>query len=266
MHSEPIPDLTCLDADDSVVALVESKFWAELTPHQPVTEWEGLPTNRPTVLLFLAPADRVNVSTGGLWDELVGRLCLADHELDNPDRHENPVVASAKNDERLLMLTSWDLLLEKLAQKARDEVDDQASFEIAELQGLATDATASENPRHDENPKTLIADAVKQVEKSGRANTDGLGVGQGKGHYGRYLRLAGAFAWFGIDYKALRQDPAKPLWLAFMDETSATVSVEAVRKRLGELVEPGFVWSGEKYACVPIALPDGRTPRQPTTP
>ena len=249
-----IPDLTCLNAEGNLVALIESKFWAGLTHHQPVTYWEALPCDRPAVLLFLAPAWRIN--SGGLWGELVGHLCSAGHSLGNPDRRESLITASATSGERRLMLTSWDLLLDRLAQKAKDDCDNQASFEIAELQGLAADTTAAENPRHDENLKKLIADAVKRVEQSDWANSDGLTVGQGYEYYVRYLRLAGASAWLGIDYKAAKQMPGKSVWLAFYDDPDASVDHDTVRTRLGDLPEPGFVW-GSDYTCVPIALPTG---------
>ena len=249
-----IPDLACFDDNGDLVALIESKFWAGLTDHQPVTYWEGLPDDRPAVLLFLAPAYRINA--GGLWAELVDRLSSAEHELDQDARRENLVTASATNGERRLMLTSWDLLLDRLAQKAKDDCDNQASFEIAELQGLAADVTAAENPRRDENLKKMIAEAVKRVEQSGWANSDGLRVGQGFEFYGRYLRLAGASALLGIDFKAVKQMPEKPVWLAFYNDPNAAVIRETVRSRLGDLAEPGFVW-GSDYTCVPIALPTG---------
>ena len=249
-----IPDLACFDEYDNLVALIESKFWASLTHHQPVTYWKRLPDDRPAVLLFLAPAYRID--SGGLWDELVGRLCRAGHELGNPERRENLVTASAKISERRLMLTSWDLLLGKLAQKAWEGRDCQASFEIAELKGLADDVTASENPRHDENLKKLIAKAVKRVEQCGWANTDGLTVGQGLGYYGRYLRLAGAFAWLGIDNETLKQNPGRPLLLTFQTYHGAPLSVDEVRDRLGALAKPGSGWRS-KQIYVLIPLPDG---------
>ncbi len=31
-----VPDLACWDGDDELVAFIESKFWAQLTHHQPV--------------------------------------------------------------------------------------------------------------------------------------------------------------------------------------------------------------------------------------
>ena len=249
-----IPDLACYDEYGKLVALVESKFWAGLTHHQPVTYWEKLPVDRPSVLLFLAPAWRI--STGGLWDELVGRLRSAGHELGRADRRENLITASAINGERRLILASWDLLLDRLAQKAKDDCDNQASFEIAELQGLAADVTAAENPRHDENLKKLIADAVKRVEQSGWANTDRLRVGQGSGYYGRYLRLAGALACLGIDHEVLKQNPGRPLLLTFESYHDAPVTLDVVRNRLRGLAQPGTGWRS-KQICVPIALPDG---------
>ena len=249
-----IPDLACFDDNDDLVALIESKFWAGLTDHQPVTYWEGLPVDRPAVLLFLAPDYRID--SGSLWDQLVNRLQGAGHELGPAESRESLLTASAKVGQQRLILTTWNLLLDRLAQKAKDDCDDQASFEIAELQGLAADVIASENPRRDENLKKLIADALKRVEQSGWANTDGLRVGQGFEFYGRHLRLAGASAWLGIDYKAVKQVPGKPVWLAFYNNPNASVSQETVRSRLGDLTEPGFVWDSGN-TCVPIALTAG---------
>ena len=240
-----VPDLACLDGDDNLAALIESKFWAPLTHNQPVTYWQGLPDDRPAVLLFLAP--RYRVDQGSLWDQLVDRLRDAGHELGPADSDESLIAASDKVGQRRLMLTSWESLLDKLRTKSDD--DAQAGFELAELQGLAASAIAGDNPQRDDNLKRLIADAVKRVEQSGWANTDGLTVGQGFGYYGRYLRLADAYAWLGIDDEAKKQTPDKPLWLSFYGD-----SVEKVRGTLGSLAEPGLEWRS-KEVPVPIELP-----------
>ena len=242
-----VPDLACLDGDDNLVALIESKFWAQLTHHQPVTYWQGLPDDRPAVLLFLAP--RYRADRGSLWDELVDRLRDAGYELGPADSEESLIAASAKVGQRRLMLTSWELLLDKIAQRTKNDDDAQAGFEIAELQGLAAGAIARDNPQRDDNLKQLIADAVKRVEQSGWANTDGLTVGQGFGYYGRYLRLADAYAWLGIDEEAKKQMPDKPLWLSFYGDCA-----ERVRSILGSLAEPGLEWR-RKEVPVPIKLP-----------
>ena len=127
--------------------------------------WERLPADRPVVLLFLAPDYRIN--SGSLWEELEDRLRNARHALGQADRRESLITASAKVGQQRLMLTSWNVATRQAGLRAKDDADVQASFEIAELRGLADDTTAAENPRHDENLKKLIAEAVKRVEQSG---------------------------------------------------------------------------------------------------
>ena len=221
-----IPDLACFDQADHLVALIESKFWAPLTPNQPVTYWQGLPVDRPAVLLFLAPANRVD--EGSLWAELEGKLREAGHELGPVHRDESLKGARAEADQRRLILTSWESLLSKMAERTKEYSDVQACFEIAELQGLAASAIAGDRPTRDENLKQLIADAVHSVEQSGWASTSGLTTGQGYNYYARYLRLAGAAAALRIDYAILKQRPDRPLWLWFYRDPNASVGLEAV--------------------------------------
>ena len=107
-----------------------------------------------------------------------------------------------------------------------------------------------------DNLKRLITDAVKRVEQSGWANTDGLRTGEGIGYYARYLRLAGASAGLRIDYEAVKQTPDRPLWLWFYGDPAASVSMEEVRNALGSRTEPGLE-SCPGDVCLPIALPEG---------
>ena len=208
-----IPDPACLDEDGIPVALIESKFWAPLTYNQPVTYWQGLPADKRAVLLFLAPDYRVD--QGDLGDELEVSLRDAGHELSPADRDHGLITARSKDDQRCLVLTTWELIFDRMAQRAKEDGDTQACFEIAELQGLAASAIEGDKPTRDENLKQLIVESVKHVEQSKWADTNGLSVGQGFDYYGRYLRLAGAFAWLGIDYRAVKQMQGKPLWLSF---------------------------------------------------
>ena len=144
-----------------------------------------------------------------------------------------------------------------MAQRTKQDGDDQAGFEIAELQGLAIDAIERDKPQRDANLKLLIADAVKRLEHSGWANTKNLSVGGVAGsYYVRYFRLAGASTGLRIDYKAAKQMPDNLLWLWFWRDRVATVGVEEVRSRLGRLAEPGLEWLREEV-CVPIVSPVG---------
>lgn len=246
------PDMACLDDNEDPVAFVESKFWASLTPNQPVTYWEALPDDRPAVLLFLAPASRIaSIDEGWLWHELVKRLRADGHNLGSVNWRATAdlVTATSKDGLRRLMLTSWKTLLNRLAQAA-DKDDAQACFELAELQGLAEDAIEGTKPQG-HRLEQLIADAVSNLEKSGWANTDGRSSSKTEGvAYVKFFRLAGASAGLRIDYKA-EKEMGKPLWLRFWSGNDPEV-----RARLGELVEPGLKWIHPDYS-LPVDLPGG---------
>ena len=254
------PDMVCHDEDGTRVAFIESKFWASLTHNQPVKYWEELADDRPSVLLFVAPAIRIaSTDEDSLWGELLERLRRKGHELGPVCERESLVTAASKDGQRRLILTSWDVLLDKLAQQAVMDADFKACFEIAELRGLARDAIKNDDPVRDENLKRSIDGAVKQLEGSGWANTEELTVGGAEGvAWVRYLRLAGAPAGLRIDYKAVKQ-MGKPLWLGFWSRSKdprKLVSFDKVREKLGDLSEPGLEWLPE-HVCVPIDLPAG---------
>ncbi len=254
-----VPDMACWDDNCNLLAFIESKFWAQLTRHQPVTYWEELPCDRPAVLLFLAPAWRVD--KGSLWGELVERLREKGHELGCSKTDGGLRTASSKAGQRRLILTSWEYLLDELAKRAKQDNDGQAGYEIAELKGLAADAIKGDNPERVANLKQLVKAAITRVEQSGWANAHRLGVGAGYHLYeakkfdfhGRHLLLGGASAWFGIDFAAAKYTDS-PVWLCFYDGSNACVNLEIVRGRLGSLAEPGLQWRS-KQVCVPIVLP-----------
>ena len=253
------PDMVCFDNDGNRVAFIESKFWAALTSNQPVTYWQALPDDRPAVLLFLAPASRIaRIDKDSLWGELVDRLRRDGHELGPVDERESLVTATSKDGQRRLILTSWDVLLDRLAERTKKDGDRQACFEVAQLRGLVRDAIKNDDPVVDANLKQLIADAVTHGEESGWANTDGLTVGGLVGvHWVRYFRLAGASAGLRIDYKAVKQ-MGKPLWLWFWGDSDSLrlVEMDEVRERLGALAEPGLKWLSPDVS-VSIELPAG---------
>ena len=247
------PDLACYNRDGTVVAFVEAKFWAPLTHHQPVTYWEELPSDRPAVLLFLAPDYRID--QGSLWGELVDRLHKKGHELGTPDRCKGLVTASAKVGQRRLMLASWHTLLDRMAGRAKEDGDSQTCFEIAELKGLANEVIEGDNPKRDENRRKLIDEAVERLKQLGWANTERLTTGESRGvYFARYLRLAGASAGLRIDYEILKQEPERPLWLWFWKDPDARVGVEEIGRILSGSDEPDVEWrSGDVFT--PISLP-----------
>ena len=248
-----IPDLACRDERGEVVAFIESKFWATLTHHQPVTYWRALSADTPAVLLFLAPHSRIE--SGSLWDELVDRLRKADVELGDENRTDGLVTAAAK-DGRRLALTSWDVLLDHMAETAGNDGDSQVGFEIAQLKGLAAAAVKGDKTIPDENLRQSFADAVKRLKWSGWANTDGLIVGTGSTYYARYFRLAGAPAGLRIDYEDEKQRPDRSLWLWFWREQNAKLTVDEVAHLLNQAGESELEWRGPEV-FLPMVMPAG---------
>ena len=146
-----------------------------------------------------------------------------------------------------------------MAKKAGEAGDTQTCFEIAELQGLAASAIEGDRPTRDENLKQLIADSVKRLAQSKWADTNGLRVGQGLDFYGRFLRLAGALAWLGIDYRAEKEMSGKRLWLHFYKDSAVETSVklEEVRNRLEGCLDTRLSWRRDDEVYLPIELPPG---------
>lgn len=253
------PDMVMWATEDDLSAYVEAKFWAELTPNQPVTYWEALPADRRTVLVFLVPQARVDDDY--LWDVLVGRLRDAGHELDAATRDENVISAASIGDQRRLMLTSWEHLLELMREMVERDGDGQAGFEIEELKGLARAATEGSNSDDpDAEFKWLFKDVVERLVESGWGNTDGLAAGGGFGYCSRYFRLGGAeVAIYKID-EVMKQTPDKPILLAFYDRAGGRMSVQEVRARLGHEIESRSGFGGWLSTCVPIALPSRTDP------
>ena len=249
------PDLAGLDEDGNLLAFVESKFWAELTLAQPVAYWEALPADAPATLLFLAPPYRVNRSS--LWDDLTGRLYRAGHALDTTRNGDNLKIATgtAQNSGRRLMLATWGLLLDRLAQAVNHQ-DSQAAFEIAELQGLADSIITGGDSPPDDGFKTLILTVVRDVVASGWGNISHLGVGKGVGFYTRSFRLAGALAQLGTSDNIRDEMPDTPLRLSFWRGKTAPyqVSLDEVRQRLEGEGQPGKGRRSHEF-WVPIALP-----------
>ena len=67
------PDMLQRGEDGSERLFIEAKFYAPLTRNQPVSYLNRLPENGVSVLMFLAPAERVEE----LWPELLGKLAGA---------------------------------------------------------------------------------------------------------------------------------------------------------------------------------------------
>ena len=254
LPSGAIPDMACFDESGKTLAFVESKFWAQLQPHQPVEYWKALPADAPSVLLFIAPDCRVS-ATADLWPELVRRLAEAGCELGESEKSDGLITALAKHAPRRLMLCSWESLLERLAQSALAAQDAPASYDIAQLQGFAKSVIRGQTLPEDDAVKYIVGQAVSRAVQLGWADTSGFAAGIGAGFAGKYLRLGGAYAWLGkID--RMSRELGIPFCLTFggFGAAPARGPTDVVRDRVASLECPdaggiiGGLW-------LPLAVP-----------
>ncbi|MCY3819088.1 MAG: hypothetical protein OXH52_06960 [Gammaproteobacteria bacterium] len=244
-------DLVGFDAQGFERVLVEAKFWAGLTEHQPKTYLERLRREghapRASVLLFVAPEQRLET----LWNEVRGRVPEGMLDDGEPRQVEQRYCARIRGGPYRLMLTSWARLLRAMSSRASDEGDVAAEGDLQQLLALCeredSDAflpiRAEEFgpavPRRLLNLQQLVDDATERARERGFADTKGLNVTPQTYGYGRYLRLgradAGwAEAWFGVNYQRWAKEGETPLWLHFVHGgNSPHMSLADLRSRLG---------------------------------
>ena len=107
----------------------------------------------------------------------------------------------------------------------------------------------------------LTARAVERMKEDGWANTGSLSVGNSEHYRVRYLRLAGAYACFGVHYDEAKRSN-RPLWLVFGDfggNNPGLVTTEQVRRLLASLApsEPVQLEGFGGAFCIPIDLLPG---------
>jgi len=219
-EDEGQPDVVGIDAEGRQRLVIEAKFWAGLTDHQPVTYLERLPKDG-GVLLFVAPAARETL----LWGELTRRC--TDAELIGRSSSNGTLRGHMLADGRHLALVSWRSLLEFILGRVEVAGDRKIQSDIAQLLGLCEymDTTAflpltSEEVTSNMYKRVLqfadlADDAVSVLVENGVAETKGLNRQPFKGISGRYFRFRGAGAYLSCDLYRWNTLAATPIWLTF---------------------------------------------------
>lgn len=235
------PDLVAFNGDSEVL-LVESKFWAWLTPNQPSGYLRLMMDDLPDAknLLFVAP----QASQDWLWDELCRRA--KNFNLTGKRTEGGVRSAAVGSGGHRMMLTTWDALLERIALSGADEDGD-----LRQLVGLCAQMD-DDAPRPSGNAEELsevshyedlIKRAVQQAREQGYIDTKGLGSARWQGSYGRYIWFVNAegdhlgTARIGIDFDRGNS----PLFLWFTDNYRyfSPERMDQIRTQLGNALEPG---------------------------
>ena len=252
------PDLVGFDRHDKECVFIEAKFEAGPTEQQPTGYLDRL--TPPAALLFVVPAYRLEP----LWAEL-GRRAGVDYPRLASETTEFRSVTTAGA--RHLMLTSWAHLLDRLDAAG----DEHTTIAVQQLRGLTKMKTEEAfSPLHPDelDPKIprrlfslqrLVDAATTRAVKDEYASAPGP-VTTTATSYGRYLSLAAAAAWFGIDFRCWEWGPYPdtPLWLYFEERNEEEWrSLGEIRRALEPLTRkvPPECFEEDGALVVPIELP-----------
>src|SRR5215211_5981256 len=154
MQQGSIPDLVGTTTDGTGVLLVESKFWAPLTPNQPTGYLRRLPKDREGMVLFVAPEGRYEE----LWQQLVARCQAEGLEL-RDETGEPPRWRTARTSEvGRLAYASWSFVLGRLEGHLKVAGEDRGAHEVWQLKGLCR--RLEEPPGEDPSELRSIVDEV----------------------------------------------------------------------------------------------------------
>lgn len=258
------PDMLGYDQDGTRRLVVEAKFWAALQPSQPRGYIDQFDAPGPGVLLFIAPASRIETlwaeirrrmeGDGDTEPETVERTRRLDELTETPDqtRTGRIVDPDGRLSDKRLMLVSWTRLLDTMAAALVD--DAQVASDIRQLRGLAAKQDREAFlpihpaefglalPRRLRGLNRLIDDVIRIGRSRGWITTQGLKATPLKEGYGRYFRFVGSpgILRLGVNFHLWSTSGETPLWLMIGEKVP--VSPERLRNRLVPAVEL-FGWS-----------------------
>lgn len=265
------PDMVGYDQGDRKRLLVESKFWATLQEEQASGYFKQLEDAGPAVLLFIAPATRLEI----LWAEIKRQMESGPdgvklNAIEAPTQVYRARVAGTDYQDKRLMLVSWPLLLDRLA--AAVPPDSSVASDIRQLRGLAQREddeafqpikTAELNlsiPRRLRWLNRLIDGVVdSRGRKEGWMSVRGLRATAQRHGYGRYFRfkndqgeVVSGYLFLCVNYRLWATSGDTPLWLRIGSDVP--INTAHLRDKIPSLVELGD--SG--WLCdVPIYLKTG---------
>ena len=226
-----IPDLVASDAHGQVVCIVEAKFWAGLTDHQPVTYIHRLPPDRAATLLFVVPSLRLTF----LWGEILARCRLAGIPI-GEEVDPSPEVKTCRVQGRhTLICASWREVLAAVSSSMFS--DDPVIGDITQLKGFTArmDAEAFIPLRSEELTSNmpdrviqfcqLVDDIAGAVVSAGLATNVGKRSSSTAGAYYQPIAIKGHAAYVQMNCKLWAKYRPTPIWLSIQE----TISREAPR-------------------------------------
>ncbi len=199
------PDVLQRGDDKSERLFIEAKFYAPLTPNQPVPYLKRMPDTRTSVLMFLAPSGRVDE----LWPELLRRLRASSMPYSNVGSRCVVIEGTGKH----LLITDWTKLLDNMQVRLKNAASGLA--ELRQLRGLVQFAKSGE--RKKSRPGGELVNRVTEIGKaSGWLDTRGLNATPRSHGFGRYARLGHRYKlgiWLGVNSDLDEEFGSTHLWV-----------------------------------------------------
>ena len=199
------PDVLQKGDDGSERLFIEAKFYAPLTRNQPVAYLRRLPAEGVSVLMFLAPAERVDE----LWLELLDRLASSDMPYSDKGFRCVAIEGTGKH----LLITDWTKVLDNMEERLKDSQSGLA--ELSQLRGLVQFAKAKGGRAL--LPGEELVNRVTEIGKtSGWLDTRGLMATPRWYGFGRYARLGHRYklgVWLGINADLSDKLGSAHLWM-----------------------------------------------------
>jgi hypothetical protein len=229
-----IPDIQIKDDNEMLCGLMENKFDARLTGHQPITYLDSLPNGG--VLLFIVPEPRRRQLFKQLLEKCRVSMCFQQITTNDARR------TCALVDERRMEVTSWDEILNRLAtlQECSQQPPEMRRKWLSDIEQLRRfcDVVDKETfePFTPEQVRGIgISTVIHQLtwittELINRCIERGIVVGMSESikkgtqnamradvdsslHYGQNLRFLGAGVWIGFWCTAWEERKMTPLWI-----------------------------------------------------
>jgi len=258
-----VPDLIGETSSGSAL-VIESKFWAGLTQHQPVGYLRDLTDEGGHLLLFIAPGARFPT----LWGELLRRCRNAEIDVVSQTEGNGSKTAQLDLDIKLAMV-SWRYVLEVLLRRLREENETRSIADLRQLQGLCErmdseafwplqqEELASSIGRRINSYYTIINKAAHRAEQADLCVVNGFAAG--KWYLGRNLTIRTLNAHLRFDAKRWGNQGATPTWLRLIGGTPG--HRKALEKVLFSLADASEYWvacgKNNRSLDIPVWLPSG---------
>ncbi|PRZ56362.1 hypothetical protein BX589_10112 [Paraburkholderia fungorum] len=259
-----ICDIAGVDAEGLTRVLIEGKFWASLTDHQPGSYLDALDQDGGGLLLFVAPGRRFET----LWPELLRRASDRGVRVEEqPTQTPHMRRASLAGSGSVLALTSWNALLDALRGQAARLSDPSLAADIDQLAELCRrmDETGFLPLRSSEMSSEVGLRIVQLqdvfVDLLNRLFARGIASKQPKlknSNDWRPIRVGRRRAYLRFWFGGWATHRATPFWLAFPRTGDDLLDAEqwALLARLETQTPPGIV-KEDSHWMLPLHLPLG---------